>query len=309
MRIPRFYGNAPDAPSPRSARRADGRRAGRPEAGSAHRGEPRQPRLERGEALRPARRCARPALPPRRRRRAPRRRARAGLPRRARSSAMLSPRRSDTYSGKPSSRRPASAARWPIAGPSRPANACSTNHGSVSARSLNVAASVGIAVGDDELVPARRRAEERRQRQRRDRQREVGRRPAKAPDRSGRTRRSQRRATNGPTARDYPPPGVRGQALARPGLALQRAIGELADGMPHAVRRSRAAGAASGLARAAGCPTAASRRARRPASTGARPRRTAPAAPRRPRASGRRAGRWPSDGRPRSSLPAPGRRR
>ena len=57
--------------------------------------------------------------------------------------ATLAPTRSAAYSGKASSRRPVSATCCPTTLPNTPANACSTNHGSVGASSFNVVASAG----------------------------------------------------------------------------------------------------------------------------------------------------------------------
>ena len=96
----------------------------------------RRPRVAR-YALR-ALRCAMRAAPSRRSASADRRDAQASALRRARS-CPRSPRcESSAYSGMSSMRRPASATRWPMIGPSARANDFSTNHGNVCASSFSV---------------------------------------------------------------------------------------------------------------------------------------------------------------------------
>ena len=166
-----------------------------------------------------ARRCAMPATPFRRS-------ACAGPPdapgsalRRARSSPTFSPMRVAAYSGISSIRRPASATRWPMIGPSARADSFSTNQGSVCASSFSVPPSSTSPASVTNSFHRLGSAQERGHVERRQRQDQVGR-------RAGERRAFQRAAVvdlesgrQRSDANHERAAGMRGQPLARPRLA------------------------------------------------------------------------------------------
>ena len=171
-----------------------------------------------------------------------------------------------------------------MTGPSALANACSTNHGSVSARSRSVAASAGAPLA---VTKSSQRAGSARNdgidSGETDRVRSAP--PPESGADSMRPVASIRKpVATGPTASTNPLARVRGEPLARPGFALEHAVGEGGGGLHGAVFGDGATGVVRRTP-PAGCRPAASRPTRRPAWSGSRPRRTPSAAARRPRAA------------------------